>query len=37
MKGLIEGGPGSGKTVFCLATVNGLCKTGKECLYMSFE
>ncbi|MDO8460682.1 MAG: ATPase domain-containing protein [Nanoarchaeota archaeon] len=34
---LIEGGPGSGKTVFCLATVNGLCKLGKKCLYMSFE
>ena len=34
---LIEGGPGSGKTIFCLATVNGMCKRGKKCLYMSFE
>src|SRR3989344_2795884 len=34
---LIEGGPGSGKTNFCLATINGLCKQGKKCLYMSFE
>ena len=34
---LIEGGPGSGKTVFCLSAVNGLCKEGKKCLYMSFE
>ncbi len=34
---LVEGGPGSGKTIFCLATMNGLCKQGKKCLYMSFE
>jgi circadian clock protein KaiC len=34
---LIEGGPGSGKTLFCLATINELCKKGKKCLYMSFE
>jgi circadian clock protein KaiC len=34
---LIEGGPGSGKTIFCLSTVMGLCKQGKKCLYMSFE
>lgn len=34
---LVEGGPGSGKTIFCLASVNGLCKKGKKCLYMSFE
>lgn len=34
---LVEGGPGSGKTVFCLAAVNELCKIGKKCLYMSFE
>lgn len=34
---LVEGGPGSGKTVFCLATANELCKLGKKCLYMSFE
>ncbi len=34
---LIEGGPGSGKTIFCLATAMNLCKQGKKCLYMSFE
>lgn len=34
---LIEGGPGSGKTIFCLNTVANLCKIGKKCLYMSFE
>jgi len=34
---LIEGGPGSGKTILCLATIMGLCKQGKKCLYMSFE
>ena len=34
---LVEGGPGSGKTIFCLASLNGLCKQGKKCLYMSFE
>lgn len=34
---LVEGGPGSGKTIFCLATVHELCKSGTKCLYMSFE
>ncbi len=34
---LVEGGPGSGKTIFCLAAINELCKQGKKCLYMSFE
>ena len=34
---LIEGGPGSGKTIFCLATEAELCKKGAKCLYMSFE
>jgi len=34
---LVEGGPGSGKTIFCLASINELCKKGKKCLYMSFE
>jgi len=34
---LIEGGPGSGKTIFCLATAAELCKKGIKCLYMSFE
>lgn len=37
MSVLVEGGPGSGKTIFCLATLNGLCQQGKKCLYMSFE
>jgi len=35
---LVEGGPGSGKTLFCLTTLYNLCKNkGKKCLYMSFE
>jgi circadian clock protein KaiC len=34
---LVEGGPGSGKTVFCLNLANNLCKKGKKVLYMSFE
>jgi len=34
---LVEGGPGSGKTIFCLTTLYNLCKAGKKCLYMSFE
>jgi len=33
----VEGGPGSGKTLFCLTTLANLCKSGKKCLYMSFE
>lgn len=34
---LIEGGPGSGKTVFCLQTAFNACKQGYKTLYMSFE
>lgn len=34
---LIEGGPGSGKTIFCLQLVNNSCIDGKKTLYMSFE
>lgn len=34
---LVEGGPGSGKTIFCLTTLANLCKKGKKGLYMSFE
>jgi len=34
---LVEGGPGSGKTLFCLTVLNELCKRGKKVLYMSFE
>ncbi len=34
---LVEGGPGSGKTNFCLQILNNACKKGKRVLYMSFE
>lgn len=34
---LVEGGPGSGKTLFCLTALRELCKRGKKVLYMSFE
>ncbi len=34
---LVEGGPGSGKTIFCLQIVNNACLNGKKALYMSFE
>lgn len=34
---LVEGGPGVGKTIFCLQTAYNLCKQGKKVLYMSFE
>jgi len=34
---LIEGGPGSGKTIFCLQAAMNACKQGKKVLYMSFE
>src|SRR3989344_2644391 len=34
---LVEGGPGSGKTVFCLQLAKNFCKQGKKVLYMSFE
>ena len=34
---LIEGGPGSGKTIFCLQICYNQCKQGKKVLYMSFE
>ncbi|RLJ02593.1 MAG: hypothetical protein DRP10_00835 [Candidatus Aenigmatarchaeota archaeon] len=34
---LVEGGPGSGKTIFCLQIVNNTCLRGKKALYMSFE
>lgn len=34
---IIEGGPGSGKTLFCLQMLREACKRGKKCLYMSFE
>ncbi len=34
---LVEGGPGSGKTIFCLQIANNACLRGKKVLYMSFE
>lgn len=34
---LVEGGPGSGKTLFCLQVLMHACKTNQKCLYMSFE
>ncbi len=34
---LIEGGPGSGKTIFCLEAALNACKEGRKVLYMSFE
>jgi len=34
---LVSGGPGSGKTLFCLQIVANAAKEGKKCLYMSFE
>jgi len=34
---LIEGSPGTGKTIFCLQIANNTCLQGKRVLYMSFE
>lgn len=34
---LIEGGPGSGKTILCLESAMNACKCGMKVLYMSFE
>ena len=34
---LVEGGPGSGKTIFCLNLAKNFCKQGKKVFYMSFE
>ena len=34
---LVEGGPGSGKTIFCLQILYNACKRGEKGLYMSFE
>jgi len=34
---LVEGGPGSGKTLFMLDLAKNLCEKGKKVLYMSFE
>ena len=34
---LVEGGPGNGKTIFCLNLVKNMCERGKKVLFMSFE
>ena len=34
---IVEGGPGSGKTLFCLQLAHEFCKKGLKVLYMSFE
>mgnify|MGYP001567157574 CR=1 FL=1 len=34
---LVEGGPGSGKTLFLLNIAKAMCAEGKKILYMSFE
>jgi circadian clock protein KaiC len=34
---LVEGGPGSGKTIFLLCLAKNMCELGKKVLYMSFE
>lgn len=34
---LVSGGPGTGKTTFCLQTLNYGAKEGEKCLYLSFE
>ncbi len=34
---ILEGGPGSGKTLFCLNLTHNMCLLGKKVLYMSFE
>jgi KaiC/GvpD/RAD55 family RecA-like ATPase len=34
---LVCGGPGSGKTIFCLQTLAFAAKKGEKCLYMTFE
>lgn len=34
---LISGGPGSGKTTFCLQTLNYGASIGEKCIYLSFE
>jgi KaiC/GvpD/RAD55 family RecA-like ATPase len=34
---LVSGGPGSGKTIFCMQVVNNLANVGKKCFYLSFE
>lgn len=34
---LVAGGPGTGKTIFCLQIVNNAAREGRKCFYLSFE
>lgn len=34
---VVKGGPGSGKTIFCLQTCINFMLQGKKCIYLSFE
>lgn len=34
---LIAGGPGTGKTIFCLQTLYNAVRKGRDCLYITFE
>lgn len=34
---IVEGSPGSGKTIFCLNVLKNMCEKGKKVLFMSFE
>lgn len=34
---LVAGGPGTGKTIFCLQLMANACKNGKKAIYISFE
>ncbi len=34
---LVAGGPGTGKTIFCLQLMANACKIGKKAIYISFE
>lgn len=34
---LVAGGPGTGKTIFCLQLIADACKNGKKAIYISFE
>lgn len=34
---LVAGGPGTGKTIFCLQTLYNAARDGQDCLYITFE
>jgi KaiC/GvpD/RAD55 family RecA-like ATPase len=34
---LVSGGPGTGKTIFCLQTLYNMARNGHDCLYVTFE